>query len=145
MQCARACCADLHPTFELAKTMAREQKDGRVPTDLVPRCPRCGGPMQLHLQIDRNFIPDEASQARLGDFLSRYRGKQLVALELGVGPRNPLVKAPVMRLVQSEPQATYITVNLGEVCIPPQIADKSFGVDARIEDALGRIREAMAR
>lgn len=66
-------------------------------------------------------------------------------LELGIGPRNRLIKEPVMRLVQSEPNATYVTVNLGEVFVPAPIATKSFGIDGRIDDALRQIREAAER
>jgi hypothetical protein len=45
------------------------------------------------------------------------QAQRLVVLELGIGPRNQLIKAPLMRLVDREPYGTYITVNLGEVFI----------------------------
>ena len=35
-------------------------------------------------------------------------------LELGIGWRNQLIKAPLMQLAAREPQAVYVTVNLGE-------------------------------
>ena len=40
-----------------------------------------------------------AAQARFQNFLKTYHGKKLVVLELGIGWRNQLIKAPMMRLV----------------------------------------------
>ena len=40
-----------------------------------------------------------------------------MVLELGIGWHNQLIKAPMMRLVASEPNATYVTINLGEIYI----------------------------
>ena len=40
----------------------------------------------------------------------------MVVLELGIGWRNQLIKAPLMRLVSNEPYATYVTTNLAPIC-----------------------------
>lgn len=145
LQCARACCSDVYDSFPVAARLAEAGTCGRAPTDLVPRCPRCGGPMYLRVQKDGYFLPDEGARARFEKFLATWRGKRLFVLELGIGPRNRLIKEPVMRLVQSEPNATYVTVNLGEVFVPAPIATKSFGIDGRIDDTLRQIREAAER
>ena len=39
MQCARPCHDTLYPTLELTERMASAEQDGRIPSDLVPRCP----------------------------------------------------------------------------------------------------------
>lgn len=64
-------------------------------------------------------------------------------LELGVGWRNQLIKAPFMRLVAQEPHAAYVTVNLGEVYISPQIQDKAMGVDGDLALVLPEILEKL--
>lgn len=64
-------------------------------------------------------------------------------LELGIGWRNQLIKAPLMQLTANEPQATYITINLGEVYIPDTIQDKSYGLDGFLSDHLTGIRKAL--
>lgn len=142
MQCSRACHRVLYPTLDMAEKMAAAETNGRVPADMVPHCPKCGGPMQIHLELDRDFIRDDEGQRRLEAFLARHHGKKLVVLELGIGPRNQLIKAPLMRLVDMEPNAVYITINLGELYIPENIREKSFGVDGPLGEVLSRLRKA---
>ena len=47
------------------------------------------------------------------DFIEKAYDKKLVLLELGVGARNQLIKAPFMNLTSLEENATYITLNMG--------------------------------
>ena len=101
--------------------------------------------MQVHMEMDRNFIPETESQKRLEGFLEQYHGKKLVILELGIGWRNQLIKAPLMRLVDQEPNATYVTINLGEVYIADSIKRKSFGLDGSLGEILSALREADKR
>lgn len=139
MQCSAACHTALYPTLELAKKLASEESGGRVPSESVPRCPRCGAPMSIHM-VGGNFIPDTDSQRRAAEFLEKYHNKRLVVLELGIGPRNRLIKAPLMQLTAEEPQATYVTINLGEVYIREDIKDKSFGLDCALSEMLAALR-----
>ena len=47
-----------------------------------------------------------------------------------------------MRLVANEPNATYVTINLGEVYIADNIKEKSFGLDGRLDELLPALRKA---
>lgn len=141
MQCSHACHDTLYPSLDMAEKMAAVEKDGKVPSDMVPHCPKCGGSMQIHLEVDRNFIQERTGQERFQEFLNQYHGKKLVVLELGIGPRNQLIKAPLMRLVDMEPNAAYVTINLGEIYITNNIKDKSFGLDGYLGEILSRLRE----
>ena len=145
MQCASRCHDTVYPSFELTEKMAAAEQDGRIPSDMVPRCPVCGGPMQIHMEGDRNFIPDTASKSRMEAFLQKYHGKKLVILELGIGWRNQLIKAPLMRLAAQEPEAAYITVNLGEIYIPDEIREKSYGLDGDLAAILRDLSEVLRR
>lgn len=142
MQCARPCHNTIYPSFELTEKMATAEQDGKVPAELVPHCPKCQGPMQIHMASGPAFVPDAAAQQRFQAFLNAHHGKNLVVLELGIGPRNRLIKEPLMRLVAQEPNATYITINLGEVYIASSIKEKSFGLDGPLADILAQLREA---
>ena len=142
MQCASGCHNERYEWSDLAKKMAESQVDGRVPTDLIPKCPKCGGTMIPNMAASHSFIPKLGVQEAYKDFLSKYHGKRLVILELGIGWRNQLIKAPLMRLTAEEPNATYVTINLGEIYITDNIKEKSYGLDGYLEPILHEIREA---
>ena len=46
-----------------------------VPTELVPRCPKCGAPMSMNLRCDAAFVEDDgwhAAAARYQGFAERH-------------------------------------------------------------------------
>ena len=98
--------------------------------------------MEIHIAAGHRQIPDIGAQQRYEAFLRRYHEKKLVVLELGIGWRNQLIKAPLMRLVANEPNATYVTINLGEVYISRDIQNRSFGINASLDEALAALYTA---
>ena len=111
--------------------------------DAAPdKCPQCGAPMQVSMAAGAPYLSAKESQRRYEAFLQQYHGKNLVVLELGIGWRNQLIKAPLMRLVEQEPNAVYITINLGEIYIPDPIREKSFGLDGYLNEQLAEVRKA---
>lgn len=143
MQCARPCHDTRYPSLELAEKLAAAEQSGHIPTELVPRCPKCGGPMDIHMGAGQRMIPDTQAQRHYAEFLENYHGKKLVVLELGIGWRNQLIKAPLMRLVDREPNAAYVTINLGEVYIADNIKEKSFGLDGPLAEVLSGLAAIM--
>jgi len=143
LQCSVACHDRLYPGDDLLAEMARTERGGEVPESLVPKCPECGAPMQVHIEIDWMFLKGakwQASRQAFDDFLQEASGGKIVFLELGVGARNQLIKAPFVQLVQREPKASYICFNKGtELYIPGEIADKSIGIDGDIAQALRQL------
>lgn len=100
-----------------------------------------GAPMELY---DAN-PPKEGIREAMDSFLKRYHGKNLVILELGIGWRNQLIKAPLMQLTAREENATYITINLGEVYITDNIKDKSYGLDGYLDVVLHKCANLLDR
>lgn len=145
LQCAHGCHQQIYPGDDILSEMAQKQENGKVPLDLIPKCSECGGPMQVHVEIDRNFLKGEEWQTRYQayqDFINNAHGKKLVLLELGVGSRNQLIKTPFMELTNLEENATYITFNMGsELYIPDSIAAKSIGIDGNIGEVLQQLVE----
>lgn len=97
----------------------------QIPSDLVPHCLKCGGPMTMNLRCDDTFVQDEgwhrASQ-RYAEFLRRHEGMQLLFLELGTGYNTPgIVKYSFWQMTDQNPNATYACLNLGEAYAPNQI------------------------
>jgi NAD-dependent SIR2 family protein deacetylase len=143
LQCSHGCHDQIYPGDEILGRMARSQEGGKVSSDLIPKCPECGGPMQVHVEVDRNFLRGQSWQTSYHayqDFIDNAHGKNLVLLELGVGARNQLIKAPFMKLTSLEENATYITFNKGsELFIPDVIASKSIGIDGDIAELLDQL------
>ena len=143
IQCASRCHDGIYPWGTLAEKMAAAERKGKIPSEMIPHCPVCGGPMQVHMEMDGNFIPETESRNRLKRFLEKYHGKKLLILELGIGWRNQLIKAPLMRLTAREPRAFYVTVNRGEIYIPQEIMEKSTGLDGDLSEILHRLAGEM--
>lgn len=82
--------------------MVARQKNCRIPSELVPRCPVCGGYMEVNLRCDGYFVEDEAWMRACGryeDFLRENKDGRVVYLELGVGMNTPgIIKYPFWQM-----------------------------------------------
>ena len=137
MQCSHHCHRKTYPALPVIQQMAAQEKDGIVPESLLPKCPKCGAIMELYSAMP----PKESIENAWENFLTRYHNQKLVILELGIGWRNQLIKAPLMELTAKEPQAAYITINLGEIFIADNIKEKSYGLDGYLSTHLKNLAE----
>lgn len=139
-QCGEPCHDATYDNYETVKRMVEEQRDMRVPSELVPHCPKCGKPMAMNLRADGTFVEDAGWQAaalRYRDFLESHARGKVLYLELGVGMNTPvIIKYPFWRYTDANPQATYACVNLGEAYAHQSIADRSILIDADIDQVL---------
>ncbi|MRN37572.1 hypothetical protein CRG49_008430 [Neisseria sp. N95_16] len=62
----------------------------------------------------------------------------------GVGTHNQLIKLPFMQQVYARDNAFYITVNKGEIYIPPEIAPRSLGVANGLTEWLEQLNAEFA-
>ena len=139
-QCAKPCHQKTYDNEELVKRMIAEQMDMRIPSELVPRCPVCGGPMKVNLRADETFVEDEGwheASERYTEFIRRHKDGKVLFLDLGSGGNTPVIfKIPFIRWTMQNPNATYATVNLGEAFTVDQIADRSIVINGDIGDVL---------
>ena len=114
-----------------------------VPTDLLPRCPKCGRPMTMNLRSDDSFVEDEgwdAAAESYAAFLRTHQGRKTVFLELGTGWNTPgIIKYPFWRMTNDWPDATYACLNYGEAYAPEEIREKAICVNQDIGAALLQI------
>lgn len=136
-QCSKPCHNATYDNFDVVKRMVEEQRDMRVPSELVPLCPKCGRPMAMNLRVDDTFVEDagwHTASERYHAFLEAHQAGKVLYLELGVGGNTPvIIKYPFWRYVYANPDAIYVCVNYGEVWAPTEIRDRSILIDADID------------
>ena len=146
-QCARACHAKTYENESAVREMAARQRDMRIPSELVPRCPVCGAPMTGNLRSDDTFVEDDGwreAQARYNAFLKEHRQANVLYLELGVGLNTPgIIKLPFWAYTYENPRATYACVNLGQAFCPPEIESRSLLLDGDLGEALKQLAEGV--
>ena len=144
-QCRTPCHQMTYDNEETVRRMVAEQKNRRVPTELLPRCPVCGEPMEMNLRSDDSFVEDEGWQeaaVRYRGWLSQHRTGRMLYLELGVGMNTPgIIKYPFWRMAAENPDAMFATVNLGEAFAPKELASRSVAINDNIAQVLEALRE----
>lgn len=115
LQCAKACHKKLYYNRAQVEKMMAATINCKIPTELVPRCPVCGGQMSVHVHSDNHFIQGEKWQAgemRYTKFLQGVRGKRVVYLELGVGFNTAgIIRYPFEQLTYQNPKAILVRLN----------------------------------
>ncbi|MDO4339170.1 MAG: Sir2 family NAD-dependent protein deacetylase [Eubacteriales bacterium] len=144
-QCSEPCCQEAFENEEIIRNMMEQQKEMRIPTELLPVCPHCGKPLTMNLRSDDKFVEDEGwheAAERYQLFLRRHQNMRILFLELGVGYNTPgIIKYPFWRMTAENPRAVYACINYGEAVCPHEIEKKSICIDSDIGSALSKLRE----
>lgn len=139
-QCSVPCHQKTYDNEALVHEMVRSQTNLRIPSRLIPRCPRCGKPMSMNLRIDATFVEDQgwhAAARRYGDFLRQHAHKKTLFLELGVGLNTPgIIKYPFWQMTAQNPNAVYACLNLKDASAPREIVERSICIQGDIGEAL---------
>ena len=139
-QCSRPCHQKTYDNEAAVRKMFTQQRDLRVPSDLVPHCPVCGAPMSMNLRVDDTFVEDagwHAAAGRYEAFLRSHQEQHLLFLELGVGGNTPvIIKYPFWNMTNQNPKATYACINLAEAYCPKEIQKQAICIDGDIGNVL---------
>lgn len=142
-QCSKPCHNKTYDNEEAVRRMIAEQKDMKVPTELIPKCPVCGRPMTMNLRCDNSFVQDEGwytAASRYEDFIRRHSNSQILFLELGVGMNTPvIIKYPFWQMTKNNPNAVYACINQGQAFCPQDIWQQAICINADIGDTLSSI------
>ena len=121
-QCSEPCCSETFDNEDVVRRMLAEQKNMRVPAELLPVCPHCGKPLTMNLRSDDKFVEDEGwhqAAERYGLFIRRHQNTRILFLELGVGYNTPaIIKYPFWQMTAKNPKAVYSCINFGEAIGP---------------------------
>lgn len=139
-QCSKACHDKTYDNEEAVRQMMAEQKDMKIPTELIPKCPVCGAPMTMNLRCDDKFVQDEgwyAAANRYDDFIRRHENLHILFLELGVGFNTPvIIKYPFWQMSAKNSKASYACINYGQAVCPREIEAQSVCIDGDIGNVL---------
>ena len=140
-QCSEPCCNETFDNEDMVRQMLKEQKDMRIPTELLPVCPHCGKPLTMNLRSDDKFVEDEgwhrAAQC-YENFLRTRSDQRTLFLELGVGYNTPIIiKYPFWQMTARNPKAVYACINDGEAVCPKEIAAQSICINGDINRVNG--------
>lgn len=155
-QCSKPCHRGTYDNEKVVKKMVISQgyriKAGKltipegtqirrtVPTELVPRCPKCGRSMSMNLRADNTFVQDagwEVAAKRYEKFMEDHRGQNVVFLELGVGYNTPgIIKYNFWQYAHNWRNAFYVCINKGDAYVPKEIENKAVGINADLAEVL---------
>ena len=148
-QCSLPCHNKTYDNEQAVRQMVRDQRDMRIPSELIPHCPVCGAPMAMNLRTDMTFVEDEGwheAARRYEDFLKRHQGLRILFWELGVGGNTPaIIKYPFWKMTYRNPKAVYACVNLSRAYCPPEIRRQTVCIEGDIGEILNRVRRARIR
>ena len=144
-QCKTPCHGKTYDNEDAVRRMIAEERDMRIPTELVPKCPVCGGAMEMNLRCDDTFVEDDGwrkAAERYREFLGHHREGRILYWELGVGMNTPgIIKFPFWRMTAENPAAVFATVNQEESYVPKEIESQSISVKGDIREVLALLAE----
>lgn len=139
-QCSVPCCQITYDNQDIIGRMVKEQKDMRIPSELLPKCPVCGKPLTMNLRSDNKFVEDKGwhrAAERYEDFIRRHKNLHILLLELGVGYNTPgIVKYPFWRITAQNAKAVYACINYGEAVCPTEIEKQAICINGDIGETL---------
>ncbi|WP_246310085.1 Sir2 silent information regulator family NAD-dependent deacetylase [Paenibacillus alginolyticus] len=114
-QCEKGCHNKLYYNESMVKNMIEKTVDCKIPSELVPKCPVCGGEMDVNLRKNQYFVQDEKwyeQDSLYKDSLQRSKGKRIVYMELGVGFNTPgIIRYPFESLTYHNENAKLVRLN----------------------------------
>ncbi len=140
-QCSEPCLDVTYDNEVMVREMYEQQKDMRIPSELIPTCPNCGKPLTMNLRSDNRFVEDEGwhkAADRYSKFIREHKGKVLF-LELGVGFNTPsIIKYPFWHMTAENPEAVYACLNYADAYAPAEIEDRSIVIEGDIGEIINQ-------
>ncbi len=140
IQCMRGCHPKTYDDIEMMNQMNQARKDCLIPSYMVPKCPVCGGPMNMNLRCDQYFVEDDAwhqAENHFTAFLDECQDRKTVLLELGIGFNTPtIVRFPFEKLAREKQNMTLVRLNLNEAIVPESLGKRAIGINADMEQSI---------
>lgn len=145
LQCENACHNKLYDNKEMVEEWLKHTENLKIPKQLVPKCPVCGGNMEMNLRKDANFVQDENwyKQAKQYEqFLDEIEDKNVVLLEIGVGFNTPgIIRFPFEQMTYKHLKTILIRMNKDYPMVRQEIENKAISFDEDVNKVLNDLKE----
>lgn len=138
-QCGRRCHDEIYFNKEQIYKMNHAVEGTRIPSELVPHCPKCGAEMEPWIR-SYVFLEGKKYQEeynKYNAFLLKNRERKVLFLELGVGRMTPMfIQEPFWKMTYAWPHAYYVSINPWDALLPEALEEKGMAIHADIAKVL---------
>ncbi len=134
MQCQTPCTTTTwvsRPILERILPEIDPETQEVVNTEVLPRCPNCGGDVMLNVRGGDWFVgePYVDQAEKLRKWIESTYAKRLLVIEIGAGFNTPMViRWPDEHIVLKHPNANLIRIDLTDPSVPNEILNKSVTI-----------------
>ena len=134
-QCSGPCHDKVYMNEDQVEEMYKNIEGTRIPTELIPTCPKCGQDMEPWVR-SYTFLEGSLYRSELNkyhEYLLKNKDKKILFLELGVGTMTPMfIKEPFWNMTYSWPNAYYISINPKDAVLPRELIGKGMVINEDI-------------
>ena len=147
-QCSNHCHQQTYRDDAKIRQMIAEQTNMRIPSELIPRCPKCNAPFEINKRNEEKGMVEDAdfhAQAkRYHAFLDAHSKGKVLYLEIGVGHTTPqFIKHPFQQRVAENPDALFVTLNHKHYRIPLAIRPQTVQFTGHIAELIQQTHQLL--
>lgn len=143
-QCSVPCHNKTYDNKDLILQMVQEQKDCKIPSSLIPKCPVCGRTMEMNLRADDKFVQDDGwylHARKYQEFVDKAKKKKLVLIEIGVGYNTPvIIKYPFERMTYQNKNTYLIRINKDYPICSDEIENKAVMFNESVDRVINDLK-----
>ena len=146
LQCIKPCHNKLYDNEDIVNKMVKSiDKDLKIPSSLVPKCPVCNRNMSVNLRCDDTFVEDDnwyKMQNKYDEFVLENNDKNVLLLEFGIGFNTPgIIRFPFEKMTFMHDNFKLIRFNDKYAMVPNEIKERSISVTDDIGKIIDLIKE----
>lgn len=139
-QCSLPCHDKTYENETAVRKMLAAQREMKIPSAMIPRCPICGRQMAMNLRIDESFVEDEGwhkARSCYQQFLEKNQQSNLLLIEIGVGNNTPgIIKYPFWQIAAANSCSYLISLNLNDQIMPNNMKSRSAAIKKDIKQII---------
>ena len=116
LQCQKACHDKIYDDSDMVVKMIENiDSNLKIPSDMIPKCPVCGGLMDVNLRKDAYFVEDEywhRQKDAYTNYINSVKDENTLLMEFGVGFNTPsIIRFPFEDMAFNNEKWTLARIN----------------------------------